>query len=186
MSMRLFHFSEEPGITRFEPRKVTVPTPRAPGREWLDDPLVWAIDERHAPMYLFPRDCPRVLLWPLASSSAEDIRWLWGERTCRMVAHIEWGWLERLRRTRLYRYEMPCDAFERIGDAGMWVSEAPAMPLRIDVIDDLIEALRACDVELRIMERLAPLRALWSSSLHVSGVRLRNAKGWPGLAPGMT
>ena len=62
--MRLFHFSDDPAIARFEPRAVLVPSPRAPGREWLNGPLVWAIDEPHQPMYLFPRDCPRILLWP--------------------------------------------------------------------------------------------------------------------------
>src|ERR1700734_3770591 len=105
--MRLFHFSEEPDISIFEPRPVTVATTRAPGREWLDDPLVWAIDERHEPMYLFPRDCPRVLLWPTESSTADDVQVWWGARTCRMIAHIEWAWLKRLTLARLYRYELP-------------------------------------------------------------------------------
>jgi hypothetical protein len=178
--MRLFHFSEDPGIGLFEPRTVAVATPRAAGREWLNGPLVWAIDEWHEPMYLFPRDCPRVLVWPTDTSSADDIRRWWGERTCRMIAHIEWGWLERLRRARLYRYELPGDAFETIDDAGMWVSRAAVTPVRIDVIDDLPTALRDRLVELRIMERLAPLRPLWSTSLHVSGVRLRNAVDWTG------
>ena len=176
--MRLFHFSEEPDISIFEPRPVTVATTRAPGREWLDDPLVWAIDERHEPMYLFPRDCPRVLLWPTESSTADDVQVWWGARTCRMIAHIEWAWLKRLTLARLYRYELPSKGFETIDDAGMWVSRTPAAPLRIDVIDDLPGALRDRGVELRVMERLAPLRPLWSSSLHVSGVRLRNALAW--------
>jgi hypothetical protein len=181
--MRLFHFSENPGITTFEPRPIAVATPRAPGREWLDEPLVWAIDERHEAMYLFPRDCPRVLVWPTSASSADDIRVWWAGRTCRMIAHIEWRWLERLRTARLYRYELPFDPFMTINDAGMWVSRASVTPLCVDVIDDVPGALRSADVELRIMERLAPLRPLWSTSLHVSGIRLRNAIDWRELAP---
>jgi hypothetical protein len=33
------------------------------------------------------------------------------------------------------------------------------------------------------MESLAPLRDVWSTSLHASGIRLRNAQGWPDNAP---
>ena len=57
---RLYHFSDDPSITRFVPRPVLVPATRPPGSDWLNGPLVWAIDEWHQPMYLFPRDCPRI------------------------------------------------------------------------------------------------------------------------------
>lgn len=52
--MRLFHVSEEPDITVFEPR--------LPKRADLDPAvgLVWAIDEARLPNFLTPRDCPRV------------------------------------------------------------------------------------------------------------------------------
>jgi hypothetical protein len=42
--MRLFHFSDDPAIAIFTPRPVRVPAQRAPGREWLNGTLVWAID----------------------------------------------------------------------------------------------------------------------------------------------
>ena len=51
--MQLFHFSDAGGIKVFTPRPVPVASPRAEGREWLNGPLVWAIDDWHAPMYLF-------------------------------------------------------------------------------------------------------------------------------------
>jgi hypothetical protein len=38
--------------------------------------------------------------------------------------------------------------------------------------------MASAGVELRVMERLTPLRHVWSTSLHASGVRLRNAAGW--------
>ncbi len=60
--MRLFHFSDDPAIALFVPRPVAVPLARSAGREWLNGPLVWATDELHAILYLFPRDCPRVLV----------------------------------------------------------------------------------------------------------------------------
>ena len=52
----LYHFSEEPDIPEFVPRAVEASRP--PGREWLNSPLVWAIDAWHAPCYLFPPGLP--------------------------------------------------------------------------------------------------------------------------------
>jgi hypothetical protein len=47
----MWHFSEDPSLGRFRPiAPVTSPGAR---------PLVWAVDTRHAPMFWFPRDCPR-------------------------------------------------------------------------------------------------------------------------------
>jgi NADPH:quinone reductase-like Zn-dependent oxidoreductase len=43
--MRLFHFSDDAGIECFVPRPVAVPSQRAAGMDWLNGPLVWAIDE---------------------------------------------------------------------------------------------------------------------------------------------
>ncbi len=37
---------------------------------------------------------------------------------------------------------------------------------------------RAVRVELRVMESLTPLRGVWETSLHASGIRLRHAQGW--------
>jgi hypothetical protein len=52
--MRLFHFSEDAEIISFKPRVIAVSTQRRNGEDWLNDPLVWAIDERHQFLYLFP------------------------------------------------------------------------------------------------------------------------------------
>ena len=75
--MRLFHFSDDGGLTRFTPRPVLVPSARPPGRDWLNGPLVWAIDEARQPLYLFPRDCPRILLYPTPATTAEDLQRWW-------------------------------------------------------------------------------------------------------------
>ena len=50
-------------------------------------------------------------------------------------------------------------------------------------------SLAAQGVELRAMESLLPLKDVWSTSLHASGIRLRNARDWlaegqPLRAPG--
>ena len=176
--MRLFHFSDDPNIERFEPRPVRVPARREPGKEWLNGSLVWAIDEWHQPMYLFPRDCPRILLWPLPNTTREDRGKWFGETPARIVAYIEEAWVERLVRETLYRYELPAFQFEDLGDAGMWVSRDSVVPLHIDALSDLRAELLASDVELRILPRLTQLKPVWQSTLHASGIRLRNAQAW--------
>src|SRR5690349_5711786 len=47
----LWHFSEDPSLDWFRPH-IPATNPQA-------QPLVWAVDTRHAPMFWFPRDCPR-------------------------------------------------------------------------------------------------------------------------------
>ncbi len=144
----------------------------------MNGPLVWAIDDWHAPMYLFPRDCPRILIWPTATTSSADLERWWGGRACRMIAHVEWAWFAALNAGMRYRYELPVEAFESLDDAGMWVARQGVTPIAREVIDDLPGALREQGVELRLMDDLTPLRGVWSSGLHASGVRLRNALNW--------
>jgi len=177
--VRLFHFSERAGIAAFQPRPVAAPSERGPGRGWLNGPLVWAIDEPHQPMYLFPRDCPRILVWPLADSTQDDRAALWGDSRARMLAFVETGWLARISTGRLWRYELRSEGFESLDDAGMWVSRQAATPVDALEITDLPTALAETGAELRALPSLLPLRPVWNSSLHVSGIRLRNALGWP-------
>ena len=129
-------------------------------------------------MYLFPRDCPRIVVWPTSRTTAADRAQWFADPAFRMIAHIEAGWLRALNEATIYRYEMPTAAFECLDDAGMWVSRTPVEPLGVEPIHDLPAALRDREVELRVMETLGPLRHVWSTSLHASGVRLRNAVGW--------
>jgi len=175
----VFHFSEEPAIEVFEPRPVRVPAQRPPGQDWLNGPLVWAIDAWHAPMYYFPRDCPRILLWKTARTTSDDLdRWWRGDRGRRMQAHIEAAWLERLRTTPIYRYVFDPDAFEPLQDVGMWVSRRAVRPLAVEPVGDLLAALAGAKAELHVLDDLLPLKGVWESTLHASGVRLRNAAGW--------
>jgi hypothetical protein len=175
----VFHFSEDPNIATFEPRPVRIPSDRGPGREWLNGPLVWAIDAWHAPMYFFPRDCPRVLLWRLPGTTGADVdRWWRGDRTRRMQAHIEAAWLGRLRTTAVYRYAFDPAAFEPLQDAGMCVARRAVRPLAVEPVGYLPAALEAADVELHVLADLLPLKGVWDSTLHASGIRLRHAVGW--------
>jgi RimJ/RimL family protein N-acetyltransferase len=178
----LFHFSEDPGIEVFRPRPVRVPSQRPPGLDWHNGPLVWAVDEWHSPMFFFPRDCPRVLLWRTPQTTDSDLdHWWRGDRGRRMQAHIEAGWLGRLRTTRLYRYAFDAAAFERIdadGGPGYYVARSSVRPLERAPLDDLEAALEGADVELHVMDDLLPFNGAWESSVHFSGSRLRNAIGW--------
>ncbi len=169
----LYHFSEDPGIPVF--------VPRAPLERPQVEPLVWAVEEAHAWTYLFPRDCPRVLLWPTPTTTAADRqRWL-GRAGEGRVACVEWRWLEALYATLLYRYRFPSAGFESAPGEDvewMYVCREPVTPLSVEPVGDLVEALREAGVELRLMPSLVPLRDAWESTMHVSGIRLRNAVGW--------
>ncbi|PDV90445.1 hypothetical protein CO652_02325 [Rhizobium sp. H4] len=174
--MRLFHFSDDPDIAVFEPRPVLIPSVRPVGREWLNGPLVWAIDGDHDFMYLFPRDCPRILLWGTPDTpEAERRRWLGDWRA---VAFVERHWLERLVAETIHSYEMASDGFEELKDAGMWVSSRRVVPVKRTAMSQLDQEFAPRKVDLRVVDNLRPLKDLWNTGLHVCGIRLRNARDW--------
>ncbi|ASG21994.1 DUF6886 family protein [Nitrospirillum viridazoti] len=174
--MRLFHFSDDSTITTFTPRSVLVPSQRAPGMEWLNGPLVWAIEEPLDFMYLFPRDCPRILIWATNQThDAERLRWLGGHRA---AAYIEREWYPEVADATLHRYDLPTDSFEPLLDAGMWVSRSTVIPLGRDTLCDVPSAFAPRGVDLRVVDSLLPLKSLWGTTLHASGIRLRNAQAW--------
>ena len=168
----LYHFSEEPDIAVFKP----LPPPA--GQDM--PPVVWAIDAWHAPRYYVPRDGPRACFWPGPKTSAEDRERWFGGIEAKMVIAIESSWLDRLRTTQLYRYAMPEATFAPNDDiGGHFVSREPVTPLSVEPVGDLLAALAAANVVLRITPRLVELwRRVMASTLEFSGTRLRNAEGW--------
>jgi hypothetical protein len=169
--MPLYHFSEDPAIECF--------VPRAPLAHPEVEPLVWAIDEWHQPLYFLPRDCPRACFWPLPTTTPEDLERFFGTVSGRMVIAIEAAWLDRLRATQLYRYVMPEEPFEPLDDAWMYVSRQTVIPLRVEPAGDLLTRLMEAEVELRICPSLVPLaNAIIRATLHFSLIRMRNAQGW--------
>lgn len=161
----LFHVSEESGIERFEPRS----------SEYTGDPVVWAITQERLQNYLMPRDCPRVTYYAGDETTAADAERFLGSSSS--VIAIESSWYERLRSTRLYCYHLPPDTFECIDVcAGYFVSKVSVIPGRVEVIDDVVPRLLRCDVELRFVSNLWPLRdAVVDSTLQFSLIRMRNA-----------
>src|SRR3974377_1482374 len=130
--MRLFHFSEEANIRTFVPRAVAVPAERRKGQEWLNGPLVWAIDDWHQPLYYFPRECPRILIWPTPATCREDREMWFGDNGARMIACVEEKGREAHARAIVQRYELPGIGFEDLGDAGMWVSREAVAPIGVE------------------------------------------------------
>jgi hypothetical protein len=172
--VKLYHFSEDGGITSF--------SPHVPEHRDDVDAFVWAIDEEHAPIYYLPRDCPRACFWPDANTTDKDRERWFGGIEARMVIAVESAWLERIRSASLYRYEMPAETFAlHLNDtsAGHWVSRETVEPLGVGPVGDLLAALAAADVELRVTPRLMQLwRRVTESTLAWSGTRLRNAQGY--------
>jgi hypothetical protein len=126
-------------------------------------------------MYLFPRDCPRIILWALRESTAADVeRWI--GPTASMVAYVEERWLPAMHSCELYRYRFEPASFESIHDHGTHVSTSMATPMGVEAVADLEAAIAAAGVELRALERLQPVAEAWFSSVHYSGIRLRNAQ----------
>lgn len=171
--MRLFHFSEDSDIRRFEP----LPPPPRIGRP----PVVWAIDEEHAPHYYFPRNCPRICYWIGPGTTAADRERFFRETAAKRIIAIEFGWLDRVRKAAIWVYELPAETFVLEDDtAGYFASTEGVSPLRVEPLGDPLERLASSGVELRMTPSLGPLReALVPSTVPFSMIRLRNATRSP-------
>jgi hypothetical protein len=169
----LYHFSEDPSITRFEPHIAATSI--------HPEPVVWAIDADHADIYYFPRNCPRVTFYAGLETTNEDVERFLGFTSARRVSAIESAWLPAMRETSLHRYVFPADGFELITEgAGSWVSRRVVKPVRVEPVGDLIDALVNAGVELRVMPSLWALyEAVIASTLGFSIIRWRNASPRP-------
>jgi hypothetical protein len=169
----LWHFSEDASVGRFRPH-VPATNPEAP-------PLVWAVDTRHAPMFWFPRDCPRGCIWPVSATTAEDRERFFGQSAANRVHVIESGWLERMRACRLYAYRLPAEGFWPDEVGGYWVADRPVDAVERVVIDDLLGRHAGAGIELRVTPSIWPFwRRVTNSTVGFSGSRLRNAAPGPG------
>ena len=164
----VYHFSEDASIERFVPHvPPTNPTQRA---------AVWAIDAQHAPLYGFPRDCPRVTAWPREDAERELFEATF-HTTARRVHAVELGWLDRIRSVELFRYSFDGDLFrQRTMASGQWVSHAMVEPIDVEPVGDLLDAHADAVIELRAVPSLWPLHDLVQSDRwDFSIVRMHNA-----------
>lgn len=137
----LWHFSEDPGLRSFLPR-LTASNPEASA-------AVWAVDTRHAPLYWFPRDCPRGCIWPVSTTTAADRERFFGHTAAARVHVIENGWLEGLRACELYAYRLPDDSFVPHEVGGYWVSDQPVAAEERVQVGDLLTRHTEAEIELR-------------------------------------
>lgn len=170
--IRLFHVSEDDSITRFEPRQ---PPSTDAG---VAQPSVWAVDERHVPNYLLPRDCPRVTYYSLPTSKLVDIQNLIGPSVANHVVAIEAVWFERAYNNKIWIYEFNSDSFSLVDiGAGYYTSKAAVVPSGKREIENPVSELVSLGIELRVVTSLWPLRdAVIESSLQFSCIRMRNAQ----------
>lgn len=172
---RLWHVSESSDIARFEPR----PPPSLD--VGVKGDAVWAITDGLLHNYLLPRDCPRVTFYPTAATTAEDRARLLGPDegpgAARAVVVIEAAWWARVRAERLWCYALPTATFHEVdAGAGYGVSREPVSPTEIFEVEDVVAAIAARGVELRVVRSLWPWRdAVVGSTLAFSCIRLRNA-----------
>lgn len=87
--MNLYHFSEDPQIAVFTP-------PRIPKNNSTGEPVVWAIDEEHAPYYFFSRDCPRIAFWASVQTTIEDRNRFFAHTSAKMIIALESRCLNRI------------------------------------------------------------------------------------------
>jgi hypothetical protein len=164
---RVYHYSENPAIARFEPH--------VPATNPSSDACVWAIEAAYAPLYWFPRDCPRVTVW----ANDDDQRARMHERfatSARRLHVIEASRRSTLRTTALYEYELDGARFEPWVEAeGQWIARVGVEPLAVRAVGDLERRHGDAGVELRDTDDLASWRdAVVASGLPFSIVRFAN------------
>lgn len=164
----LYHFSEDPAIDRF--------VPHVPPTNPTEAPAVWAIDADHAPLYWFPRDCPRVTAWPRDDDERAAFRAAFTTTADRVHA-IELAWLDAVRTTVLYRYTLDAAPFVPwTAAAGQYVASIAVEPIAVEPLGDLLALHADTGIDLRLVPDLWPLHDLavsdrWDFSI----VRMRNA-----------
>jgi hypothetical protein len=168
----LFHFSSNGEIEVFEPR----PPLRHPDSE----PLVYGIDLWHSPLYLFPRDCPRIGVWPIDSTCDQDRRWFEETSRNRIVLFIDQRFEGSWRSEGIYRYEFRRDGFIDCQDHGVWVNRSTVYPVTCESLTDLPAECQLAGVEVRVVPNLAEKAReffdyeskTFRTTLHVSMIRM--------------
>lgn len=170
--MRLFHVSEEPDITVFEPR--------LPKRTDLDPVvgLVWAIDEARLPNFLTPRDCPRVTYHVGSRTTEADRKRFFSSSGISHAVVIKSKWFEVMANTTLYLHEFDTWEFELQDDiAGYYVAKTTQYPKEKYILTDLFAELFRRNVEVRIVDNLWDIAdAVRASTLNWSLCRMANAR----------
>lgn len=160
----LLHYSEDPRIEVFRPH-VPATNPRQP-------PAVWAIEPDTAPLYWFPRDCPRVTVWANDADHQRVLATRFDTRASRVhfARSPDEPWI---RSTTLFEYAFDVDHFEPWPDAeGQWISRETVRPISQRPLGDLVAEHAERGIDLRFIEDLGAARAdVLASGLPFSIVR---------------
>jgi hypothetical protein len=169
---RLFHVSEESGITTFHPRPVASSDTSVKGN------VVWAIDETHLPNYLLPRDCPRIAFRISKKTTETDKKRFFSASTTTHVIALESDWQSTIEACSLCAYGFDPEKFESVdATAGYYISRSIERIVTSFSITDILSELRKRNVEVRFVKDLWGLRdEVLKSSLEFSIIRFRNAK----------
>jgi hypothetical protein len=172
----VLHFSEDSTITIFRPHVAL--TAQQP------EPYVWAVDDRRAPDYWFPRKCPRAMAWIGPTTTAADRDRILGPGGGARVHAIEYAWLPALLTTKLFAYRLPAGRFQPFGDPDAphaQVASGPVEPLGPpEPVGDLLSCHAAAGIQLRVLDNLWPFwDGVITSTAGFSGIRLRNAAPRP-------
>lgn len=176
--MKLYHFSDRGDIDVF--------VPRAPLKHPHAEPLVYAMSERESPLYLFPRDCPRISTWVTPETSEDERDQFYAEGAARIKSFIDRAYETAWRTGRIYRYTFSADGFEDCQGYGDWISRTVQHPIEVELIPNLADAAEEHGMSVEVVDSLVSLgqrlhdfaTMRWTTTLHVSMVRMGLLPGW--------
>jgi len=160
--------------------------PRAPLRHPHAEPLVYAISESESPLYLFPRDCPRIATWVASETSESDREQFFVNGTARIKSFIDRAFESQWRTGQIYRYTFDAAGFEDCRGYGDWISRTVQHPIHVELIDNLPAAAEMQGMSIDVVDSLVALghrlydfsAMRWTTTLHVSMVRMGLLPGW--------
>ena len=148
----LFHYSEDPSLACFEPH--------VPRTNPAVAAAVWAIDEARAPLYWFPRDCPRVAVWANNARQRRRLHQLFRVDGSRLHA-APVSWLDAIEECKLYEYRLDASDFDPLPEAeGQWISYRTVTPCGVAPVGDLLLRQREAGIDLRLVPDLRAMRDL--------------------------
>jgi hypothetical protein len=138
---------------------------------------VWALDREHAPLYWFPRNCPRISVWAYDAEQRERLSERFQTDASRICA-AETAWLPAVRDTQVYEYSFDAARFAPWAEAdGQYISGDVLTPDDVVLLDDVLALHAQHDVELRFTPKLGRLMdEMLESRLPFSFVRIRDAR----------
>jgi hypothetical protein len=151
-SPALYCLSEYPRIEIFEP----FISPRSV--KWLSEEVVIAISSENLSNYLFPPDCPRIVIFPLPKSSELDCERFLGPAKTGSVIAVEAKWFDKIQQTTLYCYQVPEESFMPLErNDSFYVSFKSVKPISVKPVYNPLGELMKRNIEIRFLPSLDKL-----------------------------